>query len=189
MFQDAGVIAEFVFSQLPSPRDALAIIDGLVEELPRTAWARATLWPEELVTEMRAQSLRIDNDMSVAVAWDILRDRTNPLTRKRRHATHFQRRLGADTHAALVRKLKQDCEEYAVKASRVGNEWHALLLKTGLPPCVQERIMSFLLLRADSAVGRGPQMYCLRCRRFFQLYQYTLHVAGSADHIQAVLNA
>ena len=55
MFQDAGVIAEFVFSQLPSPRDTLAIIDGLQQELPNSAWAKANLWPEALLREMRRQ--------------------------------------------------------------------------------------------------------------------------------------
>ena len=191
MFQHAGVVAEFVFSQLPTPKDTLAIIDGLLAELPGTAWARANLWPEALVREMRRQSYQANSSTFLAKALDIIRDRSAPRAPKRRRTLLDQRNVAArerHAHAQRVQKLKQDCEEYAVKASKVGNEYHRLVQKTRLPPEACARIMSFLLLRANRANGRGPQTYCMRCKQWFQLYQYVLHVAESEVHIQAVLN-
>jgi glutathione S-transferase len=52
MFQNAGVIAEFVFSQLPSPRDTLAIIEYLHDKFPGRG-----VWPEDMRLRARARSL------------------------------------------------------------------------------------------------------------------------------------
>jgi hypothetical protein len=183
MFQNAGVIAEFVFSQLPSPRDTLAIIDGLQQELPDSAWAKAGLWPEHLVSEMRRQSYQENSSTSLADCLDIIMDRTVPLTAKRQRGMNDRAAREQQIHAALVQKLKQDCEEYAVKAIKVGEEWHTLLLKTGLPLDACNRVMSFVLLRAHRPVARGPRTYCMRCKQWYPLYQFVLHVAESEAHL------
>ena len=188
MFQNAGVIEEFVFSQLPSPRDTLAIIDGLQQELPNSAWAKANLWPEALVREMRRQSYQENSSTSLAGALEIITDRTVPLSAKRRRQISDRAALEQNLHTALVQKLKRACSAYAVKAIKVGNEWGTLLKKTGLPNDACTRIMSFLLLRANDTAACGPRTYCMRCKKWFPLYQYVRHVAESDVHIQAVLN-
>ena len=135
MFEHAGVVAEFVFSQLPTPKDTLAIIDGLLAELPGTAWARANLWPEALVREMRRQSYQANSSTFLAEALDIIIDRSAPRAPKRRRTLLDQRNVATrerHAHGQRVQKLKQDCEEYAVKASKVGNEYHRLVQKTRL---------------------------------------------------------
>ena len=121
MFEDAVVVAEFVFSQLLAPKDALAIIDGLLEELAGEGEPVAVVPCEGDAPPVVPSKL--NSSTFLAKALDINIDRSAPHAPKRRRTLPHQRNGAArerHARAQLARELKQDCKEYAVKASKVG---------------------------------------------------------------------
>lgn len=196
MFADAGDVTKFVLSQLPSPRDTLAILRGLATELPASAWREAGLSPEQLATEMRRQSYQSVNHVGAPAAnvartllasdaLCMLMDRSVPdgpeviAKRLRRTQADYTRQ-----HAELVERLKVACEDYARRADKVGTRYKALLRKAGLSPELTDRVVSFLTLVATAETG--PCTYCMRCRTWAPLFAYILHVANSDVHTRAV---
>ena len=193
MFVETGDVTNFVLSQLPSPRDTLAILHGLSEELPRSAWGLAGLSPQQLATEMRRQSFQSVNHVGAPTAnWpreflkdalNVIMDRSIPdvpevLAKRARTQRDYM-----EQHAALVERLKRACEDYARRADKVGARYNALLRKTGLSQDLCCRVMSLLTLVANDKTG--PDTYCMRCRTWAPLFKYIVHVANSDVHVRA----
>jgi hypothetical protein len=187
-------LEEYILRQDPQAKDAWVIISSLPRTLQGCEWYRAGLSKKQLAKELRRNSYRSGqtqqwtkvcesvSSWSVPVVGDLVGDPVgDPAPGLVKQGIRTVRVNNVDERRE---RLTQEVQEYVRKSRVVALRYLKMLLKTGLPKRVVERIMKFLELRVT--VATGPVMYCMRCRDYWNLAGLIDHFCNNSVHIDAV---
>ena len=174
-------IEDFVLLQDPRAKDAWAIISSPDWLLHGSTWFRAGLSKDQLARELRRNSFKAGSSQNMVRALQIMLPAFMP-----RPPRQGWGREALVSEEVRKEELMRRVARYAHRSRRAADlYWLACRKIGGLSPLLVIKILRFLELRVDDSTG--PLMYCMRCKKHWNLGALMDHFANSSVHIDAAV--